>query len=346
MWIIIFCLKIIGVVLLIALLVLMLAVMYLLFAPFTYSGIVLREDGKLGIWLVAHDWLSIGRIKAGYGEGRKQILVRLLWGLIQRNSLDHDEGGEAEKQQDAAGDDETKNQPVEGDPQEQPEDRKPDDSGEEAVAEREQVLQEPEGAAEELEEEEQADDANQSEKLDTGGKEHLESTGESDKDGVREEDLYDADIELEEPREPDQKIREPRPPRETGGSAPRIREPGRLAKIKQIISHPGNKRAMLILWRGGIKILCRIRPHFEEADTVFALGEPDLTGELLGVISMCPSVYNARVSISPDFESDSPYIEGQVTITGNLQLYYIVAFGLRLLLSRDCRRLYRQVRHL
>ena len=84
----------------------------------------------------------------------------------------------------------------------------------------------------------------------------------------------------------------------------------------------------------------------EEADIGFALGEPDLTGEILGVIAMCPSVHKDSVSIRPDFTSEDPYLEGRISLCGRVRMYYIAFFGLQILFHKDCRRLYRQIRSL
>ena len=148
------------------------------------------------------------------------------------------------------------------------------------------------------------------------------------------------------PREPDQRIRPPRPPRPPGEDVKPKRPKSRLEKMRYILTYPGNRKAFAILYRGAVHVLYRIRPRIKMADIRFSTGWPDHTGELVGALSLCPGVYEESVAIRPDFESEKPYATGMGELYGRVQLYYIVFFALRVFLSRDCRKLYRQVRQL
>ncbi len=329
MWIIILCLKIFGIVLFAILLLLLIVALYLLFAPFSYRTIFARENDKISLWLIVNDWLSIGRIKVGYEDGKKKFQVSLLWGAIRRNTTDTVEEDDQIHKENFAGMDQSE-KPVS-------ENAAIEENAAHLETEDYDSVSKVEDVGGEWEQSE-TDDGNQNvrdvvKQIDANTN-VLEAT---DEDTLKEP---------EEPKEPDQRMREPRPPRETGDPPSQTKEAGRLAKMKKLIAHSGNQRAFRLLCRGSIKILFRIKPVFEETDTQFALGEPDLTGELLGVIAFCPSVYNDNVSIKPDFSSDKAYFTGKISLKGSLQLYYIVFFALQVLLNRDCRRLYRQVRNL
>ena len=112
------------------------------------------------------------------------------------------------------------------------------------------------------------------------------------------------------------------------------------------LSHPGNQQAFSLLWNGGLRLLYRVRPRLKKVDGSFSTGAPDMTGELVGAIAMLPAAHGGNVRLNPDFESDKPYATGIVDIYGRLQLCFVAAFALRVIASRDCRRLYRQVRKL
>ena len=117
-----------------------------------------------------------------------------------------------------------------------------------------------------------------------------------------------------------------------------------INKIGGILSHPGNKRAFELLWNGGWQIFGKVRPHFENVDADFSLGDPYWTGRTLGLVAMNPFMYGAPIELRPDFESDLPYVKGIAKCFGRVQLYYIIFFAIKVLLSKDCRRLYRQIR--
>lgn len=147
--------------------------------------------------------------------------------------------------------------------------------------------------------------------------------------------------------EPDQNMREPREPIEPepvgSGELPE-REPGRMEMAADLISDPCNQRAIKLLIGGGLSLLYRARPHFKGADITFSTGSPDTTGQLTGALSLCAGVYDENVRLIPDFCDEKPYFKGWADVYGRLSLIFAVAFLVRVVASRDCRRLYRQIR--
>lgn len=345
MWSIIFCLRIIGVVFFVIFIFLIAVTLYLLISPFTYRGGVSRESDGLELWFAVHDWLSIGRFEIGYENGKKKYCLHILWGLIRRKSDDTEEQEDSESSRihteayeeqdpidssDSLGEEEVF--------------RSPEACQEEETSMRSDISPEGDSSTRQDSSMEQDSLTKQDELEKEGSSEPVRELSKNS-DGDETDTFPDAEI-LREPRESDQRIREPRPPREVGEKPLRSKETSRFGRILQMVLHPGNRRAVRFLWRHGLKIVGRVLPHVEEADTCFALGEPDLTGEILGVIAMCPSVHKDSVSIRPDFTSDDPYLEGRISLCGRVRMYYIAFFGLQILFSKDCRRLYRQIRSL
>ena len=68
--------------------------------------------------------------------------------------------------------------------------------------------------------------------------------------------------------------------------------------------------------------------------------EEAITGMALGVLAMFPIGYQNRWRIYPDFETDKTYAEGDFDIRGFLFGYQIIFIMVRLIIDKECRRMY------
>ena len=296
MWIIIFILKILGILLAAILAVLVLALAYLLFAPVTYRAKGERRTAA-ELEVAGYDLLRLVRVFVTYKEKEWRYGVKLLWGLIGKEKT------QSQKEDTKSEEPVRDNGAEDTSPTDKTEDRK-DRTDQQPKAEPEK--RKPKKAARPS--------------PDTGN--------------------------FREPREPDEAIAEPEEPEPVGSRGASKEEPGRAEKLQKLLSHPGNQQAFSLLWNGGLRLLYRIRPRLKKVDGSFSTGAPDMTGELVGAIAVLPAAHGGNVRLNPDFESDKPYATGIVDIYGRLQLCFVAAFALRVIASRDCRRLYRQVRKL
>ena len=71
--------------------------------------------------------------------------------------------------------------------------------------------------------------------------------------------------------------------------------------------------------------------------TAFALADPALTGQVLGILCMMPFLYQYDFHIFPDFESESYYIRGSYDMKGRIQLIFLLITFIRIVADKDLR---------
>ena len=112
-------------------------------------------------------------------------------------------------------------------------------------------------------------------------------------------------------------------------------------KVTRMVEDEGNHRAVAHLKAELTRLLQAIRPRKLSIHLKFSLGSPDLTGEVLGVCAWFPIFYRSGNQLTPDFEADKAYAEGDVDAKGRIYLFQIAAMILRVLFDKDCKRMYR-----
>lgn len=397
MWIIIFILKILGILLAAVLALLVLALVYLLFAPVTYRVIGQRET-NVGLEVAGYDLLRLVRVFVVYEKKQWRYGVRLLWGLVGKEKLrgDEDNEGDVEGNGDGGSDgsaEEAENGTVamdgagsDGGNDSSVDNNEADHNSETAYHTEAETdggidnsgrtawhteTETTAGTASGLVEDDKIDDASavnlsaddtesdiklsSASKSETNNRQGKKTSKKNDKSKTEKDghssktkNISDTDNirNPHEPREPDDNITEPEPPRAIGAKRAKDEEPSRWEKLQKMLSHPGNQKAFSILWNGGTRLLYRVRPHFKKAEGSFSTGAPDTTGEVVGAIAMLPVAHGGNVHLNPDFESEKPYVTGIIDVYGRLQLWFAAVFAVRVIASKDCRRLYRQFRKL
>ncbi len=107
--------------------------------------------------------------------------------------------------------------------------------------------------------------------------------------------------------------------------------------FKETITKEENKELMHFFLNQLKFLMKHIKPSHINADLTFSTSDPARTGELLGVLSFFPFLYRKNVSITPDFTSESPYIEGMIYLKGTLFGIHILILGIRLLANKQFR---------
>lgn len=115
-------------------------------------------------------------------------------------------------------------------------------------------------------------------------------------------------------------------------------------KIKKILKDGTCKEALDKIKTELINLLKAIMPYKLYLKAEFSAGSPDKTGMALGVLAMFPIGYKNKWKIRPDFEREEFYIDSEFDIKGRIFLYKILVIAIRLLVDKNCRKLYNEIR--
>lgn len=81
--------------------------------------------------------------------------------------------------------------------------------------------------------------------------------------------------------------------------------------------------------------------HFKfrriRTDLTFSMGDPALTGQVLGGLCMLPFLYRYQVQVYPDFEAENTYVTGTFDIKGRARGLHIAVSAVRLLGKKEFR---------
>ena len=116
------------------------------------------------------------------------------------------------------------------------------------------------------------------------------------------------------------------------------------AKIKKILKDDSCKEALNKIKTALINQLKAIMPYKLYLKAEFSAGSPDKTGMVLGILAMFPIGYKNKWKIRPDFEREEIYIDSAFDIKGHIFLYKILVIAIRVLVDKNCRKLYNEIR--
>lgn len=129
-------------------------------------------------------------------------------------------------------------------------------------------------------------------------------------------------------------------------------EPGKAARLKEafykaksIITDESNKIVVGSVWSELWYLLRHFRFRYIRAEVRFSLADPAATGQALGVLCMMPFLYGRDVEITPDFEADRMYVEGEAEALGRMRCVHFLASLLRLIRQKEVRSLIKRLRN-
>ena len=114
-------------------------------------------------------------------------------------------------------------------------------------------------------------------------------------------------------------------------------------KAMEYIGDEGYRKALKHVIREVWIIVRSVLPRKMLVDIDYSAASPDLTGQILGLVSMLPAGYRFRWSVRPDFEAEKFYVQGDVALKGAIRLYRIPGAVIVLLLDPQIRRVIRLV---
>ena len=114
----------------------------------------------------------------------------------------------------------------------------------------------------------------------------------------------------------------------------------KIKQIKKLITDEKNKLAVKHLKDELIYLIKITMPKKSRLNAVFSTGSPDTTGQALGVLSWFPIIYQKNWRLLPDFEAEKAYFEGEFSGKGRIYVFQLVGILLRIMIDKNCRRLY------
>lgn len=136
-------------------------------------------------------------------------------------------------------------------------------------------------------------------------------------------------------------------------NADTVAKDGALARVKRIIARgqeflavPSVKKLIGKLWKSIRKILKHLMPTDLQIDAKVGMGDPAKTGQLMELAAILYAFYGDHIRIESSF--DEEVREGQAELTGRIIPGYLLlkaaGMGLRIILNKECRRLYKEIR--
>lgn len=119
------------------------------------------------------------------------------------------------------------------------------------------------------------------------------------------------------------------------GAASRIKET--LCNIKGFLSDENNKIVFPAIWTEVKYLLCHFKFRRIKTDLTFSLGDPALTGQALGALSVLPFLYQYEIQIAPDFVSEEAYVKGSFDIKGYARGIHVLKSVIRLIRKKEFR---------
>ncbi|MBO5371347.1 MAG: DUF2953 domain-containing protein [Lachnospiraceae bacterium] len=118
-----------------------------------------------------------------------------------------------------------------------------------------------------------------------------------------------------------------------------------ITKIKAEYKDEKNRLAFSHIWQEIIYLLKHIKPKYIHMDMIFSAGDPAITGQITGILSILPFMYKKDVHVYPDFMAEKVYIRGCFACKGHIRLWHICVAALRIIRDKNIKRLIHRIRN-
>ena len=121
-----------------------------------------------------------------------------------------------------------------------------------------------------------------------------------------------------------------------------IKEGGATAKekindIKKMILDETKKSAIIKIWRELKYLIRHYTPRKAWGELSFGMSDPARTGQILGALSVLPFWARYKISIYPDFQTETFFAEGWLKMKGHIRLWHLLVSVIRLIKDKDIR---------
>ena len=115
-------------------------------------------------------------------------------------------------------------------------------------------------------------------------------------------------------------------------------------EVMSLLSDEANKKTVKGIFGELRYLLKHVRVRKITTDLSFSAGDPALTGQVLGGLCLVPFLYQKGVGIYPDFETEKWYVKGNFKVEGHARGIHVVCSAIRLWKDKNLRRLIKRFR--
>ena len=105
-----------------------------------------------------------------------------------------------------------------------------------------------------------------------------------------------------------------------------------------------NRFAVKEILRAVGKVLAHIRPRKLKINGRLGFDDPAQTGQVFGIIGMLMPLYGEHIQLEAVF--DQKIMEGQLYLSGRIQIGFVLWIALRLIVRKEVRRLIAQIQNM
>lgn len=115
-------------------------------------------------------------------------------------------------------------------------------------------------------------------------------------------------------------------------------------EFREMISDEANKKSLKGVFGEVFYLIKHFRIRKIASDLSFSMGDPALTGQVLGGLCLIPFLYQKGVKVYPDFETDKFYVKGSFEVKGHARGVHAIISAVRLFKDKNLRKLIKRYR--
>lgn len=114
-------------------------------------------------------------------------------------------------------------------------------------------------------------------------------------------------------------------------------------KVTEFVQDESHIGALTKVKKEAVNLMKTLKPKEFEAKAVVGFSDPQRTGQLLAILSVIYPFMGDSMDVTPDFEQK--VFKGKIHIKGHLRVCHFVAIAIRLLLNKQIRTTYKDIKN-
>ena len=115
-----------------------------------------------------------------------------------------------------------------------------------------------------------------------------------------------------------------------------------FGKIRNILHGLWVKATVRLLWRQTKRLFRHLRPQKVRIRGRFGFGDPALTGQATGLMSLLPVFYQKELSLQPEFREAC--LEGEFFLKGRVRAATLLLLALKIWFNKDFQKVYKHLK--